>query len=133
MVGIEQTIWAAAFAKALSEDKLAGLPGGAAGAKRQAWIAVMVFREPLGYHAAAPHGIAEIEAMYREMRGVVESERLSIQKEMVRGLIQFTQGRVDRLRHGSRHHDHMFYAVMVEPVTAELNDLIRELRTMLDG
>jgi len=68
--------------------------------------------------------------MHREMLGAAESERLSIQKEMVRGLIQFIEGRVDVV--DSVQTRTTFGVPYGKSVTSqELRYIIRELRTML--
>ena len=138
MIGIEQTIWAAAFANAfVAPDIVAdGVPMRTRKAKRLAWLAVAAFREParnILWHGFNNEAETNAEAMYREMCGSVESERLSIQKEMVRGLIQYIEGRVEQITRPHPNHDMDFYKLKNEVALEELRSLVGELNAMLNG
>ncbi len=130
---VKETIWAQAFVNALFHARVSDRDRRLQNAVQWGYYTVQKF---LGNNVQAPLTKLDAdaaEAMYREMQGKEESERLRVQKEMVRGLIQYIENRIDQIARPHPNHDMDFYKLKNEVALKELRGLVGELNTMLHG
>ena len=125
MIGIEETIWSNAFNQelpnALAKKYGFGIPLVAA-----CWH-VAIFRS--GDIATPQPTFEEAMAMYNEVRGTVEHEKLRIQKELLGAVIERLKGRLEQLHRSSL--ESAFENLHNEPVRRELRQLVTEFRKTL--
>jgi hypothetical protein len=133
MTRVEEDIWMSVFAKVFSREMKPNQHHQRRfeAAVWWAYYGVQAFR---GVEVPLPlsdDARTAADDMWRGMQGKVESERLSIQKEMVRGLIQFIEGRIKHINNPHRHPDLAFERHRNEIALDELRSLVHQLDNML--